>query len=90
MSDLKTQFENAVNTVKTAEGDFKPSQELKLQMYGLFKQATKGDVHGNKPGALDFVGKVKYDTWEKLKGMSAEEAMSAYVEKFDELNAKLS
>ena len=54
MSDLKTQFEEAVNYVQTAEGDFKPSNELKLQFYSLFKQATEGDVTGKRPGMTNF------------------------------------
>ena len=40
MSDLKAKFEEAVNYIQTAEGDFKPSNELKLEFYALYKQAT--------------------------------------------------
>ena len=63
MSDLKTRFEEAVNMIRTAEGDFQPSADLQLQMYSLFKQATEGDVRGEKPGFINFVKKVKYDAW---------------------------
>ncbi|MCG8316950.1 MAG: acyl-CoA-binding protein [Pseudomonadales bacterium] len=83
MSDLKQQFEAALNYVKTAEGDFKPSNELKLDMYSLFKQATEGDVTGKRPGMTNFVGRAKWDAWNKLKGMSAEDAMQTYIEKID-------
>ena len=89
MSDLKAEFDAAVNKVQTAEGDFKPSNDLKLEMYGLFKQASEGDVNGKKPGAFDLIGKAKWNAWEELKGMSSEEAMEKYVAKVKDLEAKL-
>jgi acyl-CoA-binding protein len=85
MSDLKTQFEEAVNYVQTAEGDFKPSNELKLQFYSLFKQATEGDVTGKRPGMTNFVGRAKFDAWEKLKGTSSEEAMQKYIDLLEDM-----
>ena len=85
MSDLKQEFEAAVNYVQTAEGDFKPSNELKLEMYALFKQGSEGDVSGKKPGMLDVVGRAKYGAWEKLKGMSSDEAMQTYIDKVNSL-----
>ncbi len=88
MSDLKTQFEEAVNYVQTAEGDFKPSNELKLQFYSLFKQATEGDVTGKRPGMTNFVGRAKFDAWEKLKGTSSEEAMQKYIDLLEDMKKK--
>ena len=61
MSDLKSQFEAAVNYVQTVEGDsFKPSNDLKLEMYGLFKQGSTGDVQGKRPGMTNFIARAKY------------------------------
>ena len=88
MSDIKARFDAAVEYVKNATGDFKPSQDLQLEMYGLFKQANSGDVHGKKPGLTDFVGKAKYKSWEKYKGISKEEAMEKYVSKMETLKNK--
>lgn len=85
MSDLKEKFEEAVNYIQTAEGDFKPSNELKLEFYALYKQATEGDVSGKRPGMMDFVGRAKYDAWEKLKGMSSDDAMQQYIDKLESL-----
>ena len=85
MSDLKAKFEEAVNYIQTAEGDFKPSNELKLEFYALYKQATEGDVSGKRPGMMDFVGRAKYDAWEKLKGMSSDDAMQQYIDKLESL-----
>ncbi|XOZ32454.1 acyl-CoA-binding protein [Halomonadaceae bacterium KBTZ08] len=85
MGDLKQQFDDAVNYVQTAEGDFEPSNDLKLQFYALYKQATEGDVKGKKPGLLDQVGRAKYNAWEKVKGTSSEDAMQQYVDLLESL-----
>lgn len=90
MSDLQAQFEAAVKKVQTAEGDFKPSNELKLQMYALYKQGAEGDVNGKKPGAFDLIGKAKWGAWEKLKGTSQGDAMQQYIDKVEELTKQLS
>ncbi|MBW4934804.1 acyl-CoA-binding protein [Marinobacter sp. F4206] len=85
MSDLKSQFDEAVNYIQTAEGDFQPSNEMKLEFYALYKQATAGDATGKRPGMMDFVGRAKYDAWAKLKGTSSDEAMQQYIDKLNAL-----
>ncbi len=89
MPEIVDRFQAAVALVKSAEGDFKPSNELKLRMYCLYKQATQGDVTGEKPGMFDFVARAKWEAWEGLKGLSAEEAMEQYVNEVDGLRAEL-
>lgn len=75
--ELKDQFEKAVTESKQLPE--KPSNDVLLQIYSLFKQATEGDVTGERPGGFDFVAAAKYDAWAGQKGKSADEAMSAYV-----------
>lgn len=77
MSDLKKQFETASKDVTKAKKD--PGNDMKLRLYANFKQASEGDVAGDKPGFTDFVGRAKYDAWTKLKGTSSENAMKAYI-----------
>lgn len=84
MSDLKQKFEETLELIKNGEGA-EPSNDLKLRMYSLFKQATAGDVSGSKPGIMDFVGRAKYTAWEELKGMSSDEAMQTYIDAVAEL-----
>jgi diazepam-binding inhibitor (GABA receptor modulator, acyl-CoA-binding protein) len=79
--DLKKQFEKATQDVKKASKD--PGNDMKLRLYANFKQASEGDVSGDKPGFTDFVGRAKYDAWAKLKGMSQDDAMKAYVKLVD-------
>lgn len=52
------------------------------QFYGLFKQATVGDVNTPKPGMMQFVEKAKWTAWESNKGKSSEQAKKEYVEAF--------
>ena len=85
MSDLKQKFEDTVNLVKTGEGDIELSNELKLKMYALYKQATEGDVSGKKPGMMDFIARAKFMAWEELKGSSSEESMQTYIDSVEEL-----
>ncbi len=78
---LLAHFETAVEKVRSApeDGPFKPSNELKLKMYALFRQARDGDVEGKRPGMLDVVGRYKFDACVAIKGMSREEAMRQYI-----------
>ncbi len=77
MTDLQTQFEQAQKDVTTLAE--RPDNQTMLQLYSLFKQATAGDVTGERPGMMDFINRAKFDAWEKLKGQSAEEAMQNYI-----------
>lgn len=56
-----------------------PPNDVLLRLYGLFKQATAGDVSGSRPGMMDFKGRAKYDAWAGRKGMSRDDAMRAYI-----------
>ena len=81
MSDLQKKFEKATKDVSKAKTD--PGNDLKLRLYANFKQATDGDVAGDKPGFTDFVGRAKYDAWAKLKGTDKDAAMTAYIKLVD-------
>ena len=78
MPDLKTVFEQATRDVQ--ELPERPDNETLLRLYALYKQATEGDVSGERPGFFDFVGTAKYEAWAKLKGTGREEAMQKYVD----------
>jgi diazepam-binding inhibitor (GABA receptor modulator, acyl-CoA-binding protein) len=64
----------------------KPDNETLLQLYGLYKQATEGDVSSDASvNPFDFVAKFKHQAWEKLKGTSKETAMQQYVDTIEGL-----
>ncbi|XP_062236532.1 acyl-CoA-binding protein-like [Platichthys flesus] len=66
----------------------KPGKDELTELYGLYKQSTVGDVDHERPGILDFVGKLKWDAWIVHKGMTKEEAMAAYVAAVEKLKEK--
>jgi diazepam-binding inhibitor (GABA receptor modulator, acyl-CoA-binding protein) len=71
-------FEDAVAKSKTLTE--KPSNEVLLKLYGLYKQSTEGDVVGERPGGFDFKGAAKYDAWAACKGINQEDAAKAYID----------
>jgi diazepam-binding inhibitor (GABA receptor modulator, acyl-CoA-binding protein) len=75
--ELKDNFDNAV--VESKQITTRPDNEILLQLYSLYKQATEGDINSDPPGMFDFVAKAKHDAWTKLKGTSAEDAMQQYI-----------
>ncbi len=79
----QAEFEDASVRVKSLSE--KPSNDVLLELYSLYKQGTEGDVSGEKPGMFDFAGRAKYDAWEDREGMSKDDAMTAYVELVEKL-----
>lgn len=90
MSDLETRFQQAVESVRNApaDGPYKPSNDDKLRMYGLYRQATDGDVQGKRPGMLNVIERAKYDAWAAMKGTPSEQAMQRYVDEVEAVRAK--
>jgi diazepam-binding inhibitor (GABA receptor modulating acyl-CoA-binding protein) len=65
----------------------RPSNEELLDLYALFKQATDGDVTGDRPGGFDFKAIAKYDAWAAKKGKTKDAAMNDYVALVEKLVA---
>lgn len=76
MSDLAQRFAEAQARIRQVSS---LSNELLLELYGLYKQATAGDASGSRPGMLDLRGRAKHDAWATRKGMTADAAMTAYI-----------
>jgi len=76
---IEEQFQTAVKESK--ELSQKPSNEMMLLLYALYKQSTLGDATEDAApeNAFDFVAKAKYNAWEAHKGKSKEVAMQEYV-----------
>jgi acyl-CoA-binding protein len=78
MSELQTRFEKAARDVQMLSQ--RPDNETMLRLYALYKQATLGDNSRRRPGFTDVAGRAKYDAWNRLKGMSTDEAMQEYID----------
>lgn len=81
--NLKEQFE--ATKAKTDKLTKRPSNQELLSLYALYKQASEGDVSGDRPGGFDFKAIAKYDAWAALKGKSAEAAMQEYIDLVENL-----
>lgn len=78
MSDLQAAFEAAV--ADSRELTQRPDNATLLKIYALYKQATVGDVEGERPGFSDMVGRAKWDAWNGLKGTASADAMQQYID----------
>ena len=80
---MSEQFDAAKQRVSELTED--PGNEVKLQLYGLYKQATEGDVSGKRPGFTNPVGRAKHDAWAQYAGMSSADAEAQYIALVDSL-----
>ncbi|MGB7964067.1 MAG: acyl-CoA-binding protein [Propionicimonas sp.] len=83
MPDLDARFKAAAEASKTLPQ--RPDDATLLKLYSLYKQATTGDVEGTRPSFMDPVGRAKYDAWEKLEGMTTDDAKAAYADLVESL-----
>ena len=84
---LPEDFNSAV--AQSKELPARPSNEDLLQLYALFKQATDGDVTGDRPGGFDFKAIAKFDAWSEKKGTAKDAAMLQYVNLVERLKKEL-
>ncbi len=80
---LQAAFDQALADSKNLSE--RPDNMTLLKIYALYKQATSGDVEGQRPGFTDMVGRAKWDAWESQKGLSKEQAMQQYIDLIAEL-----
>lgn len=66
----------------------KPADDELLVIYSLYKQATEGDVTGERPGFFSPKERAKYDARDKIKGKSKEQAQAEYVEAANKIFTK--
>jgi acyl-CoA-binding protein len=78
MTEINSQFEQAAIAVKSLPE--RPDNDTMLQLYAFFKQGSSGDVSGDKPGFFDFVATAKYEAWERIKGLSQDDAKNQYID----------
>ncbi|XP_029978403.1 acyl-CoA-binding domain-containing protein 4 isoform X2 [Sphaeramia orbicularis] len=80
--DHQRRFQAAVDVIHNLpkNGCYRPSYEVMLRFYSLYKQAVCGPCTSSRPGFWDPVGRYKWDAWSRLGDMSTESAMAAYVD----------
>ncbi|CAN1772531.1 Acyl-CoA-binding protein [Linum perenne] len=80
---LKEEFEEHAQKAMTLPES--TSNENKLILYGLFKQATVGPVNTPRPGMFNMKDKAKWDAWKAVEAKSKDEAMNDYITKIKQL-----
>ncbi|XP_019182076.1 PREDICTED: acyl-CoA-binding protein [Ipomoea nil] len=80
---LKEEFEEYAEKAKKLPEN--TTNENKLILYGLYKQATVGDVNTSRPGMFNMKDRAKWDAWKAIEGKSKDEAMSDYITKVKQL-----
>ena len=80
---LQEQFEQAQLDSKNLSE--RPDNMTLLKIYALFKQASSGDVSGERPGFTDMIARAKYDAWAALQGSTQDEAKQQYIDLIEEL-----
>ncbi|XP_071759427.1 acyl-CoA-binding domain-containing protein 7 [Centroberyx gerrardi] len=83
---LQAEFEKIAEDVKKVKT--RPTDQELLDVYGLYKQGVVGDINIDKPGMMDMKGKAKWEAWNSRKGMSKDDAMSAYITLAKEIISK--
>jgi diazepam-binding inhibitor (GABA receptor modulating acyl-CoA-binding protein) len=84
--DLTQEFMQAVAESKLLSE--KPSNDVLLKIYSLYKQATEGDFNGEMPSnPFDIVAIAKANAWKEQSGKTKDEAMKQYIELIQSLKA---
>ncbi|KAL2544354.1 ACB domain-containing protein [Forsythia ovata] len=80
---LKEEFEECAEQAKTLLEN--TSNENKLILYGLYKQATVGNVNTRRPGMFNIRDRAMWYAWKAVEGKSQEEAMNDFITKVKQL-----
>jgi diazepam-binding inhibitor (GABA receptor modulating acyl-CoA-binding protein) len=65
------------------------SNDNKLKIYGLYKQATEGDTNTKQPGMFSGLkARMKWDSWKGYEGMLSMVAKREYIKLVTELFEK--
>jgi diazepam-binding inhibitor (GABA receptor modulating acyl-CoA-binding protein) len=73
------EFILASNMVKKLKS--RPTDSELLELYGLYKQATVGDINIEKPYFFNLEALGKWNAWNSYKGLSTYDSEVKYVKK---------
>lgn len=79
-----TDFRTVALAVKQFPFDPVLTDQNKLHLYGLYKQATEGDAP-LRCVSMNPVARAKWNAWNEARGFSADIAKDAYVQYANEL-----
>ncbi len=74
--ELEIEFDDYVQKVRSAP---EQSNEILLELYGLYKQSTIGDCNIEQPSFIYMKERAKYNAWKSNEGIKSEVAMKRYI-----------
>ena len=81
--DTDSKFTEATQKVHTLPK--RPSDDILLKLYGLYKQATEGNNRTSQPIITDFKGRAKWNAWKTQAGKGKSTAKKEYLELVNDL-----
>jgi diazepam-binding inhibitor (GABA receptor modulator, acyl-CoA-binding protein) len=79
---MEDEFKKAIEKVKTKN----PSDNEKLELYGLYKQINFGNNNESKPWSYQIEKSYKWQAWKNNKDLTKEQAMKLYIELVNKIN----
>ncbi|MFE3866332.1 acyl-CoA-binding protein [Streptomyces goshikiensis] len=80
LSDDDTVSRKFLDAAERAKGLEIKDNDIILNIYGLYKQATVGDNFTDMPGMFDLKGRAKWNAWMSKHGMTQEDARLRYID----------
>ncbi len=75
---MQDEFEDMSH--RLANSDLDIDENIQIQLYGLYKQATQGDCYADQPWTSQKEAYAKWSVWFSNRGMLKEDAMKIYIE----------
>ncbi len=85
MSHQTPRFRRVARAYRLSPGAPVAGGQKQRDLYGLYRQATDGDINVKPPGFFQFEDRLRYRAWKANRGMPREEARQRFVELAEEL-----
>lgn len=80
MNDLEPTFRRVVRAYELSPSGPVASAREQRQLYGLYKQATVGEIDEKQPSLFNIEDQLKYRAWKANRGMPQRQARQRFVE----------
>ena len=74
---IEKEFLNVAEKIKKSDKNL--DNETLLKLYGYYKQGTVGDCNIPCPFFWEINNKLKWDAWDKLRGIKKKQSMKKYI-----------
>ncbi len=85
MNTVDIKFNDCVSLVNSLTSTQNLTNDILLDLYKYFKQATIGDCNQTKPYFFDYKALAKWNAWKSISGLNKQEAKNRYIELVESL-----